>query len=48
MKNRSTKELSSPPPTLAMYHPARETTLPADASSYGLGTVLTQSNPEGQ
>lgn len=41
------QELSSRP-VLALYNPHRETTISADASSYGLGAVLTQKQPDGK
>ena len=40
------KELTSMP-TLALYNPSLETNIAADASSYGLGAVLTQCQPDG-
>ena len=45
---REVKEELSSSPVLALYHPERETAVSADASSYGLGTVLTQKQPDGR
>ena len=39
------KQLSSTP-VLALYHPDRLTTVSADSSSFGLGAVLTQKQPD--
>lgn len=45
-KKRQKKELSSPA-ILAQYSSKRETLVSADASSYGLGDVLMQRQPDG-
>ena len=44
--NRIKAELSSPP-ILAFYNPNYETCLSADASSFGLGAVISQKQPAG-
>ena len=41
------QDLSSSP-TLALYDPERETTISADACSYGIGGVLLQKQPDGE
>ena len=41
------KEKLSSAPALAIFDPALETTLSADASSYGLGAVMTQKQKDG-
>ena len=41
------KEKLSSAPALAIFDPALETTLSADASSYGFGAVMTQKQKEG-
>lgn len=41
------KEKLSSAPALATFDPALETTLSADASSYGLGAVMTQKQKDG-
>ena len=40
------KQLSSTP-VLSLYDPDRSTTVSADSSSFGLGAVLTQKQPDG-
>ena len=40
------KQLLSSTPVLAFYHPNRPTTVSANSSSYGLGPVLTQQQPD--
>ena len=42
------KESLTSTPVLALYNANRETTLSADASSYGLGAVLLQKQPDGE
>ena len=42
------EEKLSSPPALAIFDPSLETTLSADASSYGLGAVLTQRQTDGK
>ena len=42
------KESLMSAPVLALYNANRETTLSADASSYGLGAVLFQKQPDGE
>ena len=42
------KESLMSTPVLALYNANRETTLSADASSYGLGAVLLQKQPDGE
>ncbi len=44
---QSIKKLLSTTPCLALYDPQRETILSADASSYGIGAVLKQKQPDG-
>ena len=44
---RAIKEKLSSTPTLAIYDPALETIMSADASSYGLGAVLKQKHADG-
>ena len=44
---RKIKEMVTTAPTLAMYNPELQTTVQADASSYGLGAVLLQIQTNG-
>jgi hypothetical protein len=44
---KKVKSLLSSTPVLAMYDPCSETLLSSDASSYGLGGILAQKQPDG-